>query len=135
MMAKMFTRVDIRQMHLDDMGVRTLDGIEDGDRGVAVSPCVKDHRLACAPRVLDPGDEITFVVGLTEMQRHVFTARCCRKARLDIGKRLVAIDIRLTAAEQIEVGSVEDVNRLDHGALLRGPARSFLNRLPAAKKA
>ena len=62
MVAEVFAGVDVRQMHLDNVGVRPLDGIENGNRGVAVGAGIENDRLAGAPRLLNPGDEIAFVI-------------------------------------------------------------------------
>ncbi len=52
-MAELFAGVDVRQMHLDDMGIRPLDGIENGNRGVAVGAGIENDRLAGAAGLLN----------------------------------------------------------------------------------
>ena len=81
---------------------------------MAIGAGVENDRLAGAAGLLNPGDEIAFVIRLAEDHAHAAFAGRRDETRLDIGKRLAAIDLRLARAEQIEIGSVEDVNGLHH---------------------
>ena len=71
------------------------DGVVDGDRGVRIGAGIDDDGVAVVPRLLDPGDQFAFVVGLAASRRSSPSFLPSALAhRLDIGERLRAIDVR-----------------------------------------
>ena len=109
-LAEGLPRVDVGKMDFRDGQRRNrADGVVDGDRGVGIGTGIDDDSGALAARLLNPVDQLAFVVGLPENDFQTVRFGALFDRILDIGKRLPAIDFRLAAANQIEVRPVEDV--------------------------
>src|SRR3546814_19770832 len=68
-------------------------------------------------RLVDPLDDLPFVVGLVETDRA--PAGAVAAQGLDLGQCRRAVDLRLALAQPVQVGSVENEDRLGgHGRLL-----------------
>src|SRR5262245_56616170 len=74
-----------------------------------------DADRALGARLLDPVDDVALVVRLAEDDLPAELLGLLAHQLLDVGERRAAVLLRLTRAEQIEVGSVEDVNGVGHG--------------------
>ena len=59
-------------------------------------------------RLLDPIDQLAFMVGLAELDRQVESLAPREAALFEIGQRIITISRRLAHAEQIEIGAVQD---------------------------
>ena len=94
--AEMFARVDIADVHLDDRRLERGERVEDRDRGVAVTRGIDDQpRRFRFARLLNPVDDLAFMVGLAEVDREpVPFRRSCGKAfrrrRASRGRRFPA---------------------------------------------
>ena len=64
--------------------------------------------------LLDPVDQLAFVIGLAEIDRQPEPLARRGAVGLDVGKGLAAIDGRLALAEHVEIWSVEDKDRDRH---------------------
>ena len=123
MMAKGFARVDVGEMHFDDRQRRNrAHRVVDGDRGVGVGAGIDDDAGGLLAGFLDPVDEIALVVGLAEIDLQPEPRAGLLAVGLDVGQRLAAIDARLALAEHIEVGTVQDENRLQYTETFAGAA-------------
>src|SRR3954467_13520105 len=71
-----------------------------------------DSRLA---RLMDPVDQLVFPVRLVKAHLQRELRGYPPTISLHIRKRLVAVDVGLTLAEQIEIWPVEDVDKATHG--------------------
>src|SRR6185369_7665612 len=109
-MAKALTLEDVRQMHLDDRQVGREECIEHRYRGVGQRTGVEDDAVGGFARLLYPVDELTFVVGLPKLDLQVEGRRSGEAPLLDIGQGVVAVNRRITHSEQIEVGTVQDID-------------------------
>src|SRR5471032_2786551 len=98
-------------MHLDDRQSRRSQRVQNGDRAVRIGAGVDDDSVGALPRLVDPVDEQALVVGLTKLDRHRERLGALQTSLLDVGQGLVAIDLRLAQAEQVEIRSVEDQDR------------------------
>ena len=67
--------------------------------------------------LVDPVDDLVFAVGLVEAKFKAVFAGDLAAIGLDIGKRFMAVDMRLALAEEIEVGTVQYVDDAAHGWL------------------
>ena len=63
---------------------------------------------------MDPVDDLAFVVGLAERDLEAAAGGEPPAQLLDIGERLVTVDVGLTHAEQVQVRPVQDVDPLAH---------------------
>ena len=118
-----FTRVDVTEVHLNerqgDPGQRVAQrqtrmcpraGVH--ERGIDPIPQGwRDAGSAWPPAERVNGVEaIPFVIELGTHQLHPELTRHDRQARFDLGKRRIAVDLWLSCAEQVEVGTIEHGN-------------------------
>jgi hypothetical protein len=74
---------------------------------VGVSRRIDDKpRRLLGARLLDPIDDLAFVIGLAKFHRKPVPFRRRAAEPLDVAERGTTIDLRLARAEQIEIGSV-----------------------------
>src|SRR5579864_8696369 len=69
--AKILAAKNVGKMHLDDRHFRCLERVEDGDRRVRISPAIQNDAVSGVARLLDPIDELTFVIGLSKIDREL----------------------------------------------------------------
>ena len=99
-------------MHLDDRQLGRLQGIEHGDRGVRVGPGVQDDAgaLSRASWIQSTSSPFEF-----DLAKSIVAPPPWRGPRLrTTSQASPAVDRGLAQTQHIEVGSVEDVNRLGH---------------------
>ena len=70
-------------------------------------------------RLVNPVDDLVFTVRLMKAELESELSGELAAIGLDIGKRFVAVDVRLALAEQIQVGAVQHVDDAAHGWLRR----------------
>ena len=68
----------------------------------------QDEGGAVAAGGLDPVDQRVLGVGLERLQLMAGRGGLCAQAGIDVGQRRAPVDLRLAAAEQVEVGAVQD---------------------------
>jgi hypothetical protein len=61
------------------------------------------------PRLVDPVDGLVLAVALVEVQVELQLACDFAAGRLHVGQHLMAVDVRLTLAEQVQIGAVKEV--------------------------
>ena len=93
-------------MYLYDGRRHGLDGIVQGDARVGVGPGIKDYAVGLEAYVVDALYEVALVVALEVGELHVGVAL----AQLGevVFEGAVAVDVGLTAAQQVEVGAIDD---------------------------
>ena len=101
-------------MQLDDRAGEVLERIEDRNRGVCISCRIDNDASSYSDGLLDPVDELTFVVGLAEADFETHAFRPLLTGCLDLAERRRAIDLRLTRAEKVQVGAVQNIDGLGH---------------------
>src|SRR3954454_1494891 len=102
-MAKAFASMNIGKMDLDRRSGAAGDGIAQSDRGVGVGAGIDDDARALRSRLLDPVDQLSFVVGLEERDRNSQGLSLVAHELLDVRQRGAAVNLRLSAAEHIDV--------------------------------
>ena len=117
-MAERLTGVDVGEVNFDHRQRHGAKRIVDGDRGVRIGARVDDDGVETAQRLLDPGDQFAFDIGLLagdlETERLAFGNRHL----LDVGKRLRAVGLGLAGPEHVEVRAVENKDAVSHGSCL-----------------
>src|SRR5207302_1107822 len=108
MVAKALAPEDVREVDLDDRQIGSEKGVEHRDRSVGKRARVEDDSLGCFTSLLDPIDQLTFVIGLAEVDLEVECCGAGRAALLDVAERVMAIDRRVANPEQVEVGAVQN---------------------------
>src|SRR5215207_9472232 len=116
-------RITVRDVHFYGDRAAAADRIPQGERGVRVGAGVDDDAGALETGLLDPPHELALVVGLAEGQLDGGFACPLAHAALDFIEGRRTIDRRLAPAEQVEVRTVEDVNRGHRGEALRSRPR------------
>ena len=101
--AELLALVDVREVHLDDWHVDRRDGVADGDAVMREGRCVEDDEVELVVGLLDGVDEVALVVRLVERRLDARLSGARGNHRVDIVERRVAVDLRLTRAEHIEV--------------------------------
>src|SRR3546814_3439553 len=89
--------VDIRDVQLDDRAGKHLQRVEDGDRGEGQGSGIDDDAGPFVDRLVDPLDDLPFVVGLVETDRA--PAGAVAAQGLDLGQCRRAVDLRLALAQ------------------------------------
>ena len=93
-----------------------LQRVEKGDRGVAVAGGVDHQGAGRGSRLLHPVDQLTLVVGLPEHHLSPLGGRLRLAERLNVLESRMPIDVRLARSKQVEVGTVQDVDRFGHAS-------------------
>src|SRR4051812_24874862 len=115
MMAKVFAREDVADVHLDHRHLHRRDCIANRDRGVSIAAGVEhDAGSFLCPGLMDPIDQLPFVVRLPEFEVELVLLGAVAAEPFHVLQRRAAIGLRLARAEQIKVGTVEDVNGFRH---------------------
>jgi hypothetical protein len=90
---------------------------------------------------LNPVDDLALVIGLAKLYGKSMSLRRRPAKLLDVGKRGMAVELRLALAEQIKIGSDEDVDRFRHTMVRLTSARTegsragpFIGKGPAKGK-
>lgn len=104
MVSKGFALVHVRDMDLDDQRFESVQGIEDGDRRMGECGGIDHDSNGVVPCFVNPVDDFVLAIALMEPDVVAEFPSNATAISLHIGKRLVAIDMRLTLAEKIEVG-------------------------------
>src|SRR3954447_24662721 len=101
-------------MNFDYRSVERIESIEDRHRGVGKCRRIDRNAGGSITRLVNPVDDLVFAVALAELDFQLQLG-CQRPARrLDIGEGFAPVDLRLAFAEQVEVGTVEDVDETAH---------------------
>src|ERR1700685_1128863 len=108
--------VDIGNVHFDDRPGEGVERVEDGDRGVGEGGGIDDDAGGALAGGVNEVDDLVFAVALMELDRKPELLADAAAVRLDLGERLAAVNLRLTLAEQIEIGTVQDDDDRAHGA-------------------
>ncbi|MCY1462782.1 hypothetical protein D9M71_805910 [compost metagenome] len=107
--------MDVRQVQLNQWCVEQLQRIQDRNRVKRKAGRVDDHGSALLEGLLNPVDHHAFVVGLAKVDDQIKLFGQPLTALADLFERGVAIDVRLTTTQQIEVRAVEDEDGAVHG--------------------
>ena len=104
--AELLALVDIGDVDLDDGSRDGTDGIVKGHTGVGVGTGVEDDTIGCEAYLVELVDEGTLVVALEIGELHMGVLGT--QLLQIVFKGAGAVDARLAAAEEVEVGTVED---------------------------
>ena len=89
---------------------------------------IDDDAGGALARAVNPVDDLVFAIALMELDRKPEFVADAAAVRLDVGKRLVAVDLGLALAEQIEIGAVQDHDDRIHAL----PPESISANLPTS---
>lgn len=100
----------------------------DRNRCVGVSAGIQKDPGLCEPRFLYPIHEFSLAIGLFENQPHLRRTGFCLEGLLDVLQRHLAIGFGFPRPEQVEIGSIENVDGFCH--VQSGVKESVEVRLP-----
>ena len=94
-------------MYFRDEPRVTFQGIVDSNGGMSVGAGIDDDDInSCG--LLNPGDNFTFMIGLTEIQCAGASLREGQAAPVDISECIFAVDMRFPGTKQIQIRPVDD---------------------------
>src|SRR6478735_12411562 len=95
-------------MQFHDRARELLEGIENRNRRKRVSGWIDDDAAAEINGLVDPIDQLRFTVRLTKLDWPI--ASFFSASLFDLGQRHFAVDLRLSPAQAIQVGTIQDVD-------------------------
>jgi len=110
-MSKRLAPEDVRQMHLDHRPFADQQRIKQRNRGVGIGTGVDDQPVLRRPRLLNPRDQVTLLVGLPEIQAQPQRLGAVPTQPFDITQGQGSINGRFPHAQHIQVGAVENQDR------------------------
>src|SRR4051794_16229464 len=111
---KLLTLVHVRDVHLDHRRLEGVECVQDRHRGVGEGGRVHHDAAGDLARFVNPVNQFVFPVGLVKADVEVQFLGQFPAISLNICQRLMAIDVRLALAKQVEVRPVEDEYEAAH---------------------
>jgi hypothetical protein len=104
--------MNIRQVDFYDWDFDRAQCVPDRDRSVRVGTRIDQNSLAFFPGILNPVNQLPFVIALQKLDfQAVFRPKVA--ARLfDLSQRRLPVNLGLTSTEQIQIRTIQDINRL-----------------------
>src|SRR5580658_5956207 len=101
--AEDFTRLGVRQVHLDAGEADGREGVKKGYRGVRESGCVQEDAFVGTPRSAEPVEDDPLMVGLLRVHVHteLRSARC--DSLVDLREGRLSVNGRLTRSQELKV--------------------------------
>ncbi len=99
---------DVGEVNLDERDADGEEGVPHRDRGMGERRGVHDGAVCRLRQRLHELYQLAFMVGLAPGQLNAERRRALTDEALQIGKRLAAVELRFTRAEEIEIGTVQD---------------------------
>ena len=107
LVTKGFPRVDVGKVDFDGGQPHRSDGIAQGDTGVGVGCRVENDDAEFPLRLLDPGNQFPFEIGLPEFDSHAKLFGPLTDLGLNVSQGRSSIDPGLTLAQQVQVGTIQ----------------------------
>jgi len=101
--------IDIADVHLDDGAFAQAQRIEDRYGVVAEGRWV-DHDAGGVSRLVQPADHLVLGIGLVTDQFQSQPPGSGAAQSFHVGQRVVAVEVRLTLSEQIQIRPVQQIN-------------------------
>ena len=102
--------MDVRDVELDDRAREHLERVEQRQRGEGERRRIDQQARRLVDRGMHQVDEALLAVGLLENQRTI--SRGLAADGFDLGKGRSAVDLGFALAQPVEVGTIENVDRL-----------------------
>ncbi len=99
-------------MDFNDRDAAGAQSVMHGDRCVCIGAGIEYEGAGFSGCFLYPVDKIAFMIGLPE--DYFMCASTPDQGRLDVGKSFGTIYFRLTCAQQIEIGAIENIYGFGH---------------------
>jgi Glycosyltransferase family 87 len=105
---EVFSRVDVRDVHLDQWRGQQGAGVAERVRVMRPRPGVEHDRGGIVGGLVQPGDHLRFGVGLSDLDLEAEFLADPDTTFSEVGIRGQAVDVSLPRAESTQVGPVED---------------------------
>jgi hypothetical protein len=105
---ELFSRVDVRDVHLDQRRGQQGAGVAERVRVMRPRPGVEHDRGGIVGGLVQPGDHLRFGVGLSDVDLEAELLADPHTTFSEVGVRGQTVDVGLPRAEPTQVGSVED---------------------------
>ena len=99
-------------MTLDGRQLGGVQRVEQGHRRMGIGAGIDDDCRIALARGLDAVDQHALVIALGEFDNKVQALGLGAARRLDVRQRLMAVDLRLTLSQHVEVRPVQNQHRL-----------------------
>ena len=119
LMSELFAGCSLGQVNFDDGRFYSANSVMQSDRCMCVCTRIDDHCTGVDVCVMQPVDQLSFVIGLKEGGRIPRFAGMGLAGLTDLVQRQAAIDLRLSRPQHIQVGAVDDVDRFRHGLAIQ----------------
>ena len=107
-MPEFFPLMNVRDVDFNGRKADGGDGVPKGNAGVSVGGGVEDDDIETPLRLLNPSDQLPFLVRLAEVDGHSQFGRPFADEPFNVREGRPSIDFRLADAEQIQIGPVEE---------------------------
>lgn len=107
LVAKFLAGMHVGKVQFDHRDLDGANGVVQGDRRMGIGTGVDGDAGGGVAGFMNSVDQIAFMVGLAEIDGKTQLLAFGLAERLDIGKRLAAIDTGLAFAECVQIGAVE----------------------------
>ena len=109
---ELFPPVNIRQMDFYHWDFDRAQCIPDRDRRVRVAARIDQNSLALFPGILNPVNQVTFVIALQKLDFQVMVRAKIAARLFDLSQRRFSVNLRLTSTKQIQIRTIQDINCL-----------------------
>jgi hypothetical protein len=99
-------------MDLYHRDVNRAQCVPDRDRSVGISAWIDQNSLALFPSILNPIDQLTFVIALQKLDFQAVLRPKIAARLLDLSQRRFPVNLGLTSTKQIQIRTIQDVNCL-----------------------
>ena len=106
-MPETLARMDVGKVDLDGRHASGRNGISQGDAGMSVGGGVEDQGVELVLGLLNPADQLPFIISLSEIDRYSSRLSSLPHASFNLLQAIGAVDVRFALTEEIEVGSIE----------------------------
>ena len=86
--------------------------IPDRDRSVRVGARIDQYSLALFPGILNPINQLTFVIALQKLGFQAMLRPKIAARLLDLSQRRFPVNLWLTSTKQIQIRTIQDINCL-----------------------
>ena len=114
MVPERLASVHVRDVHLDDRELAGVQGIEDRYRRMRERGRVDDDAAGPLPRFVNPVDDLVLGIALVKRDFEPELLPDTAAIGLDVREGFIAVDRGLALAEEVQVGTVQDVDDTAH---------------------
>ncbi len=108
MVAELFTLMDIGDVHLDDGALQRADAVVESHRRMGIGSGIEHDAVVTEAHLLHLVDELALDIALVIVDGDV--GILCPQLRQILVEGGRAVDARLTGAEEVQIGTIDDLD-------------------------